>query len=87
MRAIHRGGGVGGLESVAGTVQLVRVWKGGGGPHVTFLKKGSLWTLAWGDVTLPDMALEERGSPWNSGGSSASRSRGSASKVTVDMST
>lgn len=58
-----------------------------GGPHVTFLKKGSRWTLAWGDVTLPDMPLEERGSPWNSGGSSASRSRGSASKVTVDMST
>lgn len=72
-----------GLESA----QLVKVGGGGGDPRVTFLKKGSRWMLAWGDVTLPDMALEERGSPWNSGGSSASRSRGSASKVTVDMST
>lgn len=55
--------------------------------NVTFLKKGSRWMLAWGDVTLPDMLLEERGSPWDSGASSASRSRGSTSKATVDMST
>lgn len=55
-------------------------------PNVTFLKKGSRWALAWGDVTLPDMPLEERGSPWDSGGSSASRSRGSTSKATLDMS-
>lgn len=58
-----------------------------GTPNVTFLKKGSRWALAWGDVTLPDMPLEERGSPWDSGGSSASRSRGSASKGIVEIST
>lgn len=72
-----RSGGWGGLEGQASR----------GSSGVTFLKKGRRWALACGDVTLPDMLLGERGSPWNSGGSSASRSRGSTSKATVDVST
>lgn len=50
-------GGHTGLESASGTGRLARVSEGGGGsgqmareetggPHVTFLKKGSRWMLA-----------------------------------------